>query len=127
MTTRQLPRETCAARGHTAGARAGLSRCKLLALVLALCLLGGCSILEVIDGIGGGDVAAEDQEDDSCEHGASGEACGSGSGGLGNWWANAKTLSSDEMETDIVRCRIGDASRFTNRQSCLARGGTPAD
>ncbi len=96
---------------------------RLLAIVLALCLLNGCVILEEIDKIGGGEVVAEEQSDETCEQGSQSGACAKEPV---NWWANAKSLSSEGMKTDVVSCRLGDATQFMSRESCLARGGMPA-
>ena len=97
---------------------------RLLTIILALCLWNGCAVLDEIDKIGGGEAEiADDQSDASCAQDSQSEACGNKPV---NWWANAKTLSSDEMKTDIVNCRVGGATQFMNRQSCFARGGVPA-
>ena len=122
-TYRLLQATSSSARRNAAEARNGLPLYKLLTIVGVLCLLSGCSILEEIDKLGGGEVAAEEQGDDGCEEGSQSEACPNKPG---NWWANARSLSSDEMKTDIVSCRVGNATQFTSRDSCLARGGAPA-
>lgn len=96
---------------------------RLLTILLALCLWNGCAFLDEIDKIGGGeDEVADDQSGESCAQGSQSEAC---TNTPVNWWANAKTLSSDEMKTDIVSCRVGDATQFMSRKSCFARGGMP--
>lgn len=41
-----------------------------------------------------------------------------------NWWASAKSLGSEESKADIVNCDVGNSTQFTNREDCLARGGT---
>jgi len=97
---------------------------RLLTIILALGLWNGCAIVEEIDKIGGGgEEIADDQSDESCAQDLQSEAC---TNKPVNWWANAKTLSSDEMKTDIVNCRVGGATQFMSRQNCFARGGTPA-
>lgn len=101
-----------------AGERA--QRRKLLAIVLAL-FLSGCSVLDEINRLGGGEVA-EEAGDENCENDSQSEACKKKAA---NGWANIRSLSVDDMKADIVNCRIKNSTQFTTRESCLARGGAP--
>ncbi len=95
---------------------------RLLAIGLALCLLGGCAVLEEIGEFVGAGVASGEQD---------GEGCGKGSQSSCSkqpivGWSNITSISSDDMKADIVSCHVGNATKFTTRELCIARGGTPA-
>jgi hypothetical protein len=39
------------------------------------------------------------------------------------WWKEARTLSSEAVDEDLVRCELGGRSQFMRHDDCLARGG----
>jgi len=43
------------------------------------------------------------------------------------WWGEARSLDPQDMDSSIVRCKLGGTSQFMGRDDCLARGGTPSD
>ena len=43
---------------------------------------------------------------------------------LAKWWKEeARTLGSEEVDEDLVRCTLAGATQFMRRSNCLARGG----
>ena len=42
-----------------------------------------------------------------------------------NWWASARTVTSDEMNAEIVSCQVGASRLFSTLSACLSRGGVP--
>ena len=44
---------------------------------------------------------------------------------LDAWWGKARTLTSEEVDDDLVRCELPGGTRFMNRNGCLHEGGVP--
>jgi hypothetical protein len=44
---------------------------------------------------------------------------------LGDWWKKARSVTSREAKSELVRCDLRGATQFMRRPDCLARGGTP--
>jgi len=42
-----------------------------------------------------------------------------------NWWATARSLTSEESSEGITRCERAGRAEFMLRDDCLARGGVP--
>ena len=96
----------------------------MLAIVLGSGLPLGCSILDEFNNIGADAAASKGSEADSEE--CDGETEGTECRKPANWWAKAQTVTSSEMKSDIVSCRLGGTTQFTSRSACRARGGRPA-
>lgn len=47
---------------------------------------------------------------------------------LREWWSNARTLGSEEGDTEdpLVSCALRGRTEFVRRSDCLVRGGRPA-
>lgn len=45
---------------------------------------------------------------------------------LKSWWEEeARTLSSEKVDEDLVQCELSGRTHFMRRSDCLARGGEP--
>lgn len=42
-----------------------------------------------------------------------------------SWWETARSLTSEDSESDIVGCAVSGRTEFMTRDDCLARGGAP--
>jgi hypothetical protein len=107
---------------------------RTLAVVLAMSLSPGCFVLEELDN------AQEMMENPSFGKPAkkqpSRSATPSSDSGasaalsavkkrLDDWWGKARTLTSEEIDDDLVRCDLPEGTRFMNRNGCLHEGGVP--
>lgn len=41
------------------------------------------------------------------------------------WWSNATSFSSKNVNASIVRCRLPGGVNFMSKDDCLGRGGAP--
>jgi hypothetical protein len=99
---------------------------RVLVLIVALTLCGGCFVLDEIDAgqkemdrYGGrnkakaGEAAAKSEEEPSPAQRARA------------WWDKARTITpgSDDAKSDIVSCKLGGATRFMSQIDCQNSGG----
>lgn len=106
----------------------------------ALVAAPGCGVLDELDK-GRADLekhSATAQKEKAEKAAAAAEAERSGAAGAASgaaakarqaaagWWQSARSIGSDEPSGDVVRCVVGGAEQYTDRQSCLMRGGVVA-
>lgn len=41
------------------------------------------------------------------------------------WWSSATSLSTKNVNSSIVRCRLPAGTNFMSKDDCLGRGGSP--
>lgn len=46
---------------------------------------------------------------------------------LKEWWGKSHSLDPQDIDSSIVRCKLGGSSQFMGRDECLARGGKASD
>jgi hypothetical protein len=52
-----------------------------------------------------------------------GEAAANAKQAAAQWWSNAKSLTPDEADANIVRCILPDGEQFMARHDCQMRAG----
>jgi hypothetical protein len=103
----------------------------------ALALLSGCGVMDELDkGRAEMDKHSPSAQKAKAEQeAAAAEAARTGSANAAagaaakarqaaaTWWQNARSLGSEQSSPDVVRCVVDGGEQYTDKQTCLMRGG----
>ena len=102
----------------------------VISLILSLSMSTGCMVLDEIDAAAAKMPKPNNTKDESSDEPA---ATASSASRRTNalllqskrWWGRATSLAPADVESSIVRCRLGDGTHFMSKDDCLGRGGIP--
>jgi len=101
----------------------------LLVLFFCVSVSTGCMVLDEVDNAKAKMVPHDKKEAAKTEAAGTAAASGSASGPLleesKRWWHQATSLAPNDVESSIVKCRLGKVTEFRSRDDCLSRGGVP--
>ncbi len=89
---------------------------------LAACLLCGCFVMDELDAADAQLGKATPKETESGATGAQTAQAGEGEE-KESWWDKARTISSEEVSSEIVGCDLPGGRQFMKREDCQVRGG----
>jgi hypothetical protein len=108
----------------------------ILIALTAVFLLSGCFVWEELEK---GEAILDahspnrnkrEQEEEAAKAAAEAEKQPTAAQRAAEWWDSARAIGpspDDKPDADpMVSCRIDNATRFTRRSDCMARGGSPS-